>query len=165
MYRNWSSPFQVKNVMLESARKKSTHEQNESALHVYVLTDRTSLRLVDPTVMAVGSDAGETLQASLLELPLAVTTTTPAATAACTELLSASENSPPTLKLATDFLLLPPFRCCSVTQSSEATTDPVEEKPRLSNASMMCVCIQQERWIEEEKKRVRLASEQGAFAA
>jgi len=46
--------------------------------------ERESVEVVDPTVMAFGTKAGEKRQASLLLLPPATTTVTPAFTAAST---------------------------------------------------------------------------------
>lgn len=46
--------------------------------------DCKSAMVVDPTVMANGSEAGETPQASALSFPAATTMTTPALTAAAT---------------------------------------------------------------------------------
>jgi hypothetical protein len=48
--------------------------------------DFASLLVVDPTVITLDEDAGEILQASLLSLPAATTTTMPASTAAATAL-------------------------------------------------------------------------------
>lgn len=47
-------------------------------------SDLSSFLSVDPTVMAVGSDAGLSRQASMLSFPAATTTTTPVATSAAT---------------------------------------------------------------------------------
>jgi len=51
--------------------------------------DRLSLEVVEPTVIAEGTKAGENLHASLLELPPATTTTTPLFTAASTAVFMA----------------------------------------------------------------------------
>ena len=46
--------------------------------------DRASAKVEEPTVMALGTNAGEYLQASLLSFPAATTTVTAAFTAAST---------------------------------------------------------------------------------
>jgi len=51
--------------------------------------DRLSEAVVEPTVIAEGTKAGEKPQASLLSLPPATTTTTPLFTAASTAVLMA----------------------------------------------------------------------------
>lgn len=63
-----------------------------------------SVMSVDPTVMAVASDAGDLVQASPLSLPAATTITTPSAAAFCTAALRLELNPPPRLMLATHFL-------------------------------------------------------------
>ena len=59
--------------------------------------------VVDPTVMALGSPAGELRQASALLFPAATTITTPALAALRTALFKASLRPPPRLMLATHF--------------------------------------------------------------
>lgn len=63
--------------------------------------DLTSSRVVEPTVNADDSDAGEVRHASLLELPAATTTTTPDSTSADTAELNISLLDPPRLMLTT----------------------------------------------------------------
>lgn len=60
------------------------------------------MEVVDPTVIADGTNAGEKLQASLLELPPATTTDTPALVAASTaSAMACWVPLPPKLMLAT----------------------------------------------------------------
>jgi hypothetical protein len=82
-------------TMLEPGAKTSKHEpklENE---------DRSSLEVVEPTVMASGSPAGDTVHALTLELPAATTNVTPSATPRATARSSAAERGPPRLMLAT----------------------------------------------------------------
>ena len=67
----------------------------------------TSLMVVEPTAIAVSSDAGDLEQASPLSFPAATTMTTPAATAFFTAVLREGLNPPPRLILATHFLSVP----------------------------------------------------------
>ena len=55
----------------------------------------TSPAVVEPTVMALAADAGDTEHASLASLPAATTTLTPAATAFSTASFSAADDGPP----------------------------------------------------------------------
>jgi hypothetical protein len=61
--------------------------------------------VVEPTVKADGSEAGELSHASALSLPAETTTTNPASIAAATPSFSAAEKDPPRLMLTTDFAL------------------------------------------------------------
>ena len=63
--------------------------------------DRSSLDVVEPTVMASGSPAGDTVQALTLEFPAATTNVTPSATPRATARSSAADRGPPRLMLAT----------------------------------------------------------------
>ena len=72
-------------VMPEPGAKTSRHEPQ---LEKY---ERLSDDVVDPTVMAVGSDAGEYEHALSLELPAATAKVMPSATPAATAALSAAE--------------------------------------------------------------------------
>jgi hypothetical protein len=65
--------------------------------------DLSSALVVEPTVIAFGTNAGVLVQASVFSLPAATTTTTPAATAASTAIrVAESVPDPPRLMLATD---------------------------------------------------------------
>ena len=62
---------------------------------VFEKDETASIDVVDPTVMAVGSELGEYKHASLPSLPAATATGTPAATAAAMARLSAADLPPP----------------------------------------------------------------------
>src|SRR5689334_4548635 len=82
-------------VMLLPGAKISTHVpkfENDA---------RASVVVVAPTVIALGSRAGELPQASRLSFPAATAKVTPSATAAATALSTADEAAPPRLMLAT----------------------------------------------------------------
>ncbi|MEY3483131.1 MAG: hypothetical protein RLZ40_1174 [Actinomycetota bacterium] len=63
--------------------------------------DRSSVEVVEPTVIAEGSPAGDTVHALTLELPAATTNVTPSATPRATARSSAADRGPPRLMLAT----------------------------------------------------------------
>ena len=63
--------------------------------------DRSSVDVVEPTVMALGSPAGDTVHALTLELPAATTNVTPSATPRETARSRAAERGPPRLMFAT----------------------------------------------------------------
>ena len=63
--------------------------------------DRSSLDVVEPTVIALGSPAGDVVHALTLELPAATTKVTPSSTPRDTAKSRAAERGPPRLMLAT----------------------------------------------------------------
>jgi hypothetical protein len=63
--------------------------------------ERASAEVVEPTVTASGSPAGEVWQALALLFPAATTKTTPSRTPFCTAISSAEDRPPPRLMLAT----------------------------------------------------------------
>lgn len=107
-------------TMLEPGAKTSRHDpklEND---------DRSSLDVVDPTVMALGSPAGDVVQALTLELPAATTKVTPSATPRDTAKSSAAERGPPRLMLATAGT---PLWWCEIIQSMPAITSEVLPEP------------------------------------
>jgi len=76
---------------------------------------------VAPTVIAEGTRPGELCQASALSLPAATAHLTAALTEAFTAASRTSSAPPPRFMFATHA-----FLAFSVTQSTQATTDPVE---------------------------------------
>jgi hypothetical protein len=63
--------------------------------------ERSSVEVVDPTVIALGSPAGETVHALTVELPAATTNVTPSSTPRDTARSSAADRGPPRLRFAT----------------------------------------------------------------
>src|SRR5688572_26827682 len=82
-------------VMLEPGAKMSKQ------LPKFENEDRASVLVLEPTVMAAGTRAGELLQALVLEFPAATPKVTPRPMAAFTALSRAVEAPPPRLMLAT----------------------------------------------------------------
>ena len=85
----------VADLMLTPGANKSTHDP------WLVNFARSSLPPIAPTVIAVGSDAGEYLHAKPLLLPAATANTMPSAVALATAEFNAVEYEPPRLMLAT----------------------------------------------------------------
>src|SRR5215212_4511450 len=82
-------------VIEEPGAKMSTHVPK------FEKDERASELVVEPTVMAAGVRAGETLQAFWFSLPAATAKVTPALMALLTAVSSAEEAPPPRLMLAT----------------------------------------------------------------
>src|SRR5437870_4210637 len=91
-----------------------------------------SLMSVAPTVIALGSLAGEVPQASALLFPAAIAYTTPAATEFATAAFKVDERPPPRLMLAALGMALFAF-FCPVTQSMPAMTPDVVPEPEQSS--------------------------------
>src|SRR5262245_33026845 len=81
--------------MLDPGAKMSTHVPK------FENDDRASVVVVEPTVMAVATRAGEELHALALLLPAAMAKVTPEAMALATAVSRAVETPPPRLMLAT----------------------------------------------------------------
>ena len=82
-------------TMFEPGAKTSRHDPK------FENDERSSVDVVEPTVMALGSPAGETVQALTFELPAATTKVTPSATPRDTARSKAAERGPPMLMFAT----------------------------------------------------------------
>ena len=82
-------------TMLEPGANTSRHEPK------FENDDRSSVDVVEPTVMALGSPAGDTVHALTLEFPAATTKVMPSATPRDTARSSAADRGPPRLMLAT----------------------------------------------------------------
>src|SRR5207248_7046461 len=91
---------------------------------VFEKLERASVIVVEPTVMACGTLAGEKRHASALLLPAAMPYVTPDAIDRCTGESSVVEIPPPRLMFATAGLI-----ACDVTQSTPATTPAVVPEP------------------------------------
>ena len=82
-------------VMLDPGAKISTHVPK------FEKDERASVLVVEPTVIAVATRAGEELQASALLLPAAIAYVTPSLIELLTAVSKADETPPPKLMLAT----------------------------------------------------------------
>ena len=81
--------------------------------------------VVDPTVSALAAEAGEAVQASVLELPAATTTLMPSATARSTASLRPWAVPPPRLMLST----AGPLTWSAMAQSMPAMTPDMVPEP------------------------------------
>ena len=81
--------------MFEPGAKISRHEPKLEK------EERSSVEVIEPTVMADGSPAGETVHALTFELPAATTNVTPSSTPRATARSRAAERGPPMLRFAT----------------------------------------------------------------
>jgi len=106
--------------MLDPGANTSRHEPK------FENDDRSSVDVVEPTVIALGSPAGDTVQALTFELPAATTNVTPSATPRATARSSAAERGPPRLMFATAGT---PAWWCVMIQSMPAMMSEVLPEP------------------------------------
>src|ERR1051325_4204016 len=109
-------------VIEEPGAKMSTHVPK------FEKEERASVEVVEPTVIAAATRAGEEPQASALLLPAAMEYVTPELIELLTAVSSAEDAPPPRLMFATAGLMW-----FAVTQSTPEMTPEVEPEPEQSS--------------------------------